>query len=109
MVSTASLFVFFAFYALYNTSKRAYLSNNNVIEKWLQNNPKQTKIVGFGLLVCAYTLLLFEKAIGCSTLIFLIQIMTIGSLIVILTPLKIIPKKLVMVLFALSIFIEFYH
>lgn len=109
MVSIASLLVFIAFYALYNTSKRAHLSNVFPLEKWIQENPKYSKITGLSLLFLGYAILLFEKAIGCSTLIFFIQIMTIGSLVVILAPLRIINNKFIIALFTISIFIEFYH
>lgn len=108
MISIASLIVFIAFFTLYNTSKRAHLSNTNSIERWLQKKPKQSKILGLVLLLAAYGILLTEKALGCSTLIFSIQIMTIGSLIVILAPLKVINNKLLFALFTFSIFLELY-
>lgn len=108
MISIASLLVFFGFYTLYNTSQKAYLSNTLTVEKWLQNNPKPSKLIGLGLLITAYLILLLEKAIGSSALIYLIQIMTIGSLVVILAPLKIINYKLILGMFFLVVFFESY-
>ncbi|OYX84699.1 MAG: hypothetical protein B7Y83_07310 [Flavobacteriales bacterium 32-34-25] len=109
MISIASLLVFFAFYTLYNTSQKAYLSNTLTVEKWLQNNPKPSKFIGLALLAFSFSILLIDKAIGSSTLIFTILIMSFGSLTVILAPLKIISNKLLFALFTISIFIELYY
>lgn len=108
MISIVSLLVFFAFYALYNTSQKACLSNTLSVEKWLQNNPKPSKILGLGLFALGFSILLFEKAIGSSALIFIILIMSIGSLTVIIAPLKIISNKLLFGLFSISFLLEFY-
>jgi hypothetical protein len=109
MITVASLFVFSSFYTLYYTSKRALLSYDYRIEKWIQRNPRPTKIISAGLLLLAYVLWLFSTALGTATLLFLIQLMTIGSLIVILTPLKVISSKAIVVLFAMAELLEFYY
>ncbi|MFH7014068.1 hypothetical protein ACHRV5_19605 [Flavobacterium sp. FlaQc-52] len=109
MITIASLFVFISFYMFYYTSKRAALSYNYSFEKWMNNNPKQTKITGLIFLLSAYTLWLFTKALCSGTLLFLIQLMTIGSLIIILSPLKIINSKTIAVLFILTGVIEIYY
>jgi len=109
MITIASLIVFLAFYTLYYTSKRAILSYDLGLEKWMKSNPKPTKIIGLGLLLLAYALWLFSQSLCCGTFMFLIQLMTIGSLIIILSPLKKINKYAIMALFVLVALLEFYY
>jgi len=93
----------------YYTSKRAVLSYDYSFEKWMNNNPKQTKITALIFLLLAYSLWLFSKATGSGTLLFFIQLMTIGSLIILLKPLKVINPKVITVLFILVGLLEFYY
>ncbi|KAF2339506.1 hypothetical protein [Flavobacterium tistrianum] len=109
MITIASLIVFLAFYTLYYTSKRAVLSYDLGFEKWMQRNPKQTKIVGLTLLLSAYAMWLFTQSLGCGTLMFFIQLMTVGSLIIILTPLKKINSKLLLALLIFVAATELYY
>jgi hypothetical protein len=109
MITIASLIVFLAFYTLYYTSRRAVLSYDLGFEKWMQKNPKQTKITGLVLLLTAYGFWLFTQSLGCGTLLFFIQLMTLGSLIVILTPLKKISRLTLLSLFIIVAFLEFYY
>ena len=109
MITIASLIVFLAFYTLYYTSKRAVLSYDLGFEKWMQKNPKQTKITGLVLLLLAYSFWLFSQSLCCGTLMFFIQLMTIGSLIVLLTPLKKISRSTLLILFIIIALLEFYY
>jgi hypothetical protein len=109
MITIASLIVFLAFYTLYYTSKRAVLSYDLGFEKWMKKNPKQTKITGLALLIIAYSLWLFTQSLGCGTLMFLIQLMTIGSLIIILTPLKKVNSKALLAFFIIIALLELYY
>lgn len=109
MITIASLIVFLAFYTLYYTSKRAALSYDLGFEKWMQKNPKQTKITGLILLLTAYIMWLFTQSLGCGTLIFFIQLMTIGSLIIILTPLKKVNSKVLLAILIIAALLEFYY
>ncbi|OOV19648.1 hypothetical protein [Flavobacterium sp. LM4] len=109
MITTASLIVFLAFYTLYYTSKKAVLSYDLGFEKWMQKNPKQTKITGLVLLLTAYGFWLFTKSLGCGTLLFFIQLMAVGSLIVVLTPLKKISRSSLLILFIIIGLLEFYY
>jgi hypothetical protein len=47
--------------------------------------------------------------LGSATLFFFIQLMTIGSLVVILTPLKVINNIGIIILFAAAGLLEFYY
>ena len=109
MITIATLIVFLAFYTLYYTSKRAVLSYDLGFEKWMQKNPKQTKITGLVLLLLAYSLWLFTQSLCCGTLMFFIQLMTIGSLIIILMPLKKVSSKVILLLFIVAALLEFYY
>ena len=109
MITIATLIVFLAFYTLYYTSKRAVLSYDLGFEKWMQKNPKQTKITGLTLLLLAYSLWLFTQSLCCGTLMFFIQLMAIGSLIIILMPLKRVSSKIILLLFVIAALVEFYY
>ncbi|MFW0737535.1 MULTISPECIES: hypothetical protein [unclassified Flavobacterium] len=109
MITIASLIVFLAFYTLYYTSKRAALSYDLGFEKWMKSNPKPTKILGLGLLLLAYALWLFTQSLCCGTFMFFIQLMTIGSLIIILAPLKKISRYAILAFFILAALLEFYY
>lgn len=109
MITIASLIVFLAFYTLYYTSKRAVLSYDFGFEKWMKDNPKPTKITGLALLTLAYASWLYTQSLGCGTLMFFIQLMTVGSLIIILTPLKKVNTKALLALFIIIAILEFYY
>ena len=109
MITIASLIVFLAFYTLYYTSKRATLSYDLGFEKWMKSNPKPTKLLGLGLLLLAYTLWLFTQSLCCGTFMFFIQLMTIGSLIIILAPLKKVNRYAILAFFTLAALLEFYY
>ncbi|CAD0001737.1 hypothetical protein [Flavobacterium salmonis] len=109
MITIASLVLFLAFYTLYHTSKKAVLSYDLGFEKWMQKNPKQTKITGLILLLSAYGFWLFTKSLCCGTLMFFIQLMAVGSLIVLLSPLKKISRSKLFILFIIIALSEFYY
>lgn len=109
MITIASLIVFLAFYTLYYTSKRAVLSYDLGFEKWMQKNPKQTKITGLALLVTAYAIWLITQSFCCGTLMFFIQLMTVGSLIIILTPLKKVSTKILLAILIIAALLELYY
>lgn len=109
MITITSIILFLAFYALYYTSKRVPLSGHFGFQKWMKKNPNPTKIIGLTLLAAAYVLWLYIASVGSGTLIFIVELMTIGSLIVILKPLKIINSKTLFLLFAVMGFFEIYY
>lgn len=109
MISIVSFLIFIGFYALYYTSQKTYVSYDRGFELWIKKNTKSTKYIGLLLLLSAFILLLLEKALGSGTLVFFILLMTIGSLIIILSPLKIIKPSFVIILFAVATLIEYYN
>lgn len=109
MISIVSFLIFIGFYTLYYTSQKTYVTYDKGFELWIKKNTKSTKYAGLSILLSAFILLLLEKAIGSGTLLFFIQLMTIGSLIIILSPLKIIKPSFVIILFAIATVIEYYN
>ena len=75
----------------------------------MKKNPNQTKITGILLLVTAYFLWISATALGVGSLLFVIALMAVGSLIVILKPLRIIPVKTILFLFIIMEAIEIYY
>lgn len=80
------LLVHIGFYFLYSTSKRAKL-NNTKVDLWLQNYTKISKLSGALLLIAAFGLSVILYGIGAGIFVAFILLMTIGSLIVVLSPL----------------------
>lgn len=109
MITITSSILFLAFYALYYTSKRVPLSYTLSFEKWMQKNQKSTKISGIILLITAYFLWIYTTGLGVGTLLFAIELMTIGSLIILLKPLKFIGIKSLFFLFIIIEFFEIYY
>jgi hypothetical protein len=109
MITISSTLLFLAFYTLYYTSKRVSLSYNLGFEKWMQNKPNPTKTIGLSLLLLAYFSWIYATALGAGTLLFFIELMAIGSLTVILKPLKIIPPETIIVLLTIMGILEIYY
>ena len=109
MFTIASIILFLAFYSLYYTSQRVPLDYNFGFEKWMHNNPDSTKIMGVLLLLIAYFLWLFIASVGSGTFLFLIELMAIGSLMVILKPLKVINSRSLFLIFFIMEFCEIYY
>lgn len=109
MITIASSILFLGFYTSYYTSKRANLSYNFGFEKWIRNNTNPTKLLGLTLLLSAYFMWLYIASVGSGTLAFIIELMTIGSLVIILKPLKIINSKSLLLLFVVMGFFEIFY
>lgn len=86
MILVIIAIVFLGFYALYNTSERALL-NTTKVDKCLQKHPKTSSLSGFMLIGCSFGLAMNYYGIGAGTLLTFIVLMTIGSLVVVVSPL----------------------
>lgn len=86
MIVIVSLTIFLGFYTLYNTSKKAKL-NITKVDKWLQHYPKISKLISLILITGSFGLLMNYYGIGAGIFISFIILMTIGSMIIIITPL----------------------
>ncbi|MEL4308024.1 DUF3325 family protein [Joostella sp. CR20] len=107
MISFVILLVFFGFYAFYSTSKRAVL-NNSKIDLWLQQKYSPLKLTGLLLLIISLGITILVKGFGAGTLLWIVILMTVGSLVVLITPLRTIHFKTLFVLFIFSVLVELF-
>ncbi|MBD8490702.1 hypothetical protein IFO69_18260 [Echinicola sp. CAU 1574] len=106
MITLAALLTFLGFFCFYNTSKRLKLSQSLGLEVWLQQNANKAKWIGGILLIVALLICLVAAGFAAGIFSFFILLMTAGSLIVILSPLKFINYKVLSVVFVLSLIFE---
>lgn len=76
-----------SFYMLYNTSKRAGL-RRDIFSTWLQQHMLFSKITGLILLFVSFSTLIATEGLGVGIFIGFLALMTFGSLIILLVPLK---------------------
>ena len=108
MVSVTIFIVFISFYFFYNTSKKTVKHNYNKLENWIDENIQLTIIIATILLIISLILNIYVFGFGAGSLLFFILFMTIGSLIIILTPLKLTRYKSVLLLFLISLLFELF-
>lgn len=96
---------FCGFYLLINTSKKAVL-RNGMLENSIQNNPKTAKIIGVFCLMLVMVTSVFSKGISSGILFVTFAILLVGSLVVLLNPIKIINFKWIIVILLVSLIVE---
>jgi len=106
MITLGALLAFLGFFAGYNTSRKAILVGNSSVEVWFRNNSLNARIAGLLLLIAALLVLTVNKGIGAGTFVFFVMLMTFGSLIVLLSPLKIVTIKSSAIAFAVAFAVE---
>lgn len=107
MITLSVFLVFVGFFALYLGSKRIELNFDWPIILWVRRQEINSKGTGVALFLMAALLSIQIWGLGAGMLFFFIQLMTIGSLVVLLTPLNILNYKFVAGLVAVSFLIEF--
>ncbi|MGS2760706.1 hypothetical protein [Sinomicrobium sp. M5D2P9] len=107
MTTLVVAITFFGFYALYNTSKRAILSHSLKIERWMQAHGKESKAGGLSLLFVALVLSVLHYGTAAGIFAFFVILMTLGSLIVIVAPLRFLRYQALILILLLSITFEF--
>lgn len=98
--------VFFGFFLCYNTSKRAELNSNFVLVKIGQRLPHASKVIGMLLMAVALAGSILYYGFGSGIFAFFIILMTMGSMIVLLAPLRFVGYKMVSILFLISLTME---
>ncbi|MCV9386128.1 hypothetical protein [Reichenbachiella ulvae] len=98
-----------AFYIVYHTSKRAVPTRFLKIERWFYYNETKTKSLSIMLLFIALSLAIILWGVAAGVLTFFVVLMTWGSLIVILSPIRVFTIKHLSVLFLLSLFSELFY
>lgn len=98
MTTLILLLTFAGFYALYNTSSQAKLSQQGSLEIWLRKQ-SSLKAVGIILLIISIILTVINYGLTAGMLYWVVIVSTIASLIIIICPLKIMTYKTVALIF----------
>ncbi|AWW32817.1 hypothetical protein DN752_23220 [Echinicola strongylocentroti] len=106
MITLAAFIVFLGFYLLYNTSKKAQLHQTHRLEIWAHHYPNQSKVIGLLLFLVGLLIAVFDSGLGAGIFTFFVLLMTIGSLVVVVTPIRFLNFKTLIVLFAISFIFE---
>lgn len=106
MVTFGILATFLGFYCCYGTSRRAVHSRPLPAHGLMAKNPGASN--GLGLLFLSIGLLLCIVALGTGSGIFsfLVILMTLGSLVVLVSPLRFMSRYAIALLFVLSFILE---
>jgi len=108
MVTLATSFSFFGFYMLYSTSKRAPLQLELKLQKQINENEKISTYCAVFLLIVSLLLCIADLGIGAGAFSFLLILMTVGSLIVLVAPLRFFKLSTIILITMLSLGIEIY-
>lgn len=106
MIASSVLLIFLGCFALYNTSKKALLTSNSSIEKWMQGNQKLSKIIGLAFLVVGLVVATFNFGNTSGIFFWMFIITAILSLLIVIYPLKKINYKHLIALFLVLFIIE---
>ena len=106
MITLIAALSFIGFYALYTTSKKADIQRVLFVEFRLQNNPTVAKAIGLSINFVALIISMAYMGVASGTFLFFVILMTVGSLVVLIAPLRYVAYQTVSVLFLLALFIE---
>lgn len=106
MITVTFLTIFLGCYALYNTSKKATLTKDGAIQKWLQNNVLYAKTTGICFLLISITLSLTLFGLSGGIITWLIAASVMFSLILLIAPFKIINYVFITVFSIITFIIE---
>ncbi len=106
MITSSILFIFLGSFMMYNTSRTALLSTNLSIEKWVQNNHLISKTIGLSFFIMASIMIIIAFGLTSGILFWFVSLILILGLLVIVSPLKIITYKHIIVLFSALFILE---
>lgn len=106
MVTLIAFLVFAGFYTCYYTSVKAVLIGHSGLEIAIRKNTTLAKRIGGILLLAGLSSAVFYDGIGAGTLQFFIMLMASGSLVILLSPLKILTLRSASIAFAIGFLIE---
>ena len=106
MVSLALLSCFCGFYLCYTTSKKVEAPNVFGIGKWGKKKAKTAKGTGLLLLGVSCALTIIQFGLGAGIFAFSVFLMTWGSLVVLLNPLRLLDPKVLASVFFLIVLSE---
>ncbi|MDO6674118.1 hypothetical protein Q4517_00965 [Tenacibaculum sp. 1_MG-2023] len=106
-MKTVTLFlIFIGCYALYSTSEKAFLIKNTPLQKWFHNNKRNTKIIGKITLLIGLLFSINFFGLSAGIITWIVTASLFLSLIVLITPLRVINYAFLYVLFTLTFLIE---
>ncbi len=100
MATGISLLTFISFYLLYGTSKKMAPVGELGFEKWTSEHKKASHYSSLTLMIVSLGLSCFYWGIGSGTFTFFIILMTVASLIILLTPLRLVNYTFLGIIFA---------
>ncbi|RLK02972.1 hypothetical protein [Tenacibaculum discolor] len=106
MKTVTFLIIFLGCYALYNTSEKAYLSNTFSLQKWFQSHKHFTNIIGLIFLLVGLLLSITFFGLSAGIITWIVAVSLFLSLIILITPLRMINYAFLTVLFTLTFLIE---
>ncbi|MDO3694966.1 hypothetical protein QVZ41_08940 [Wenyingzhuangia sp. chi5] len=109
MISILIILLFFTFYIFYVTTKRINIVSNLRFEKNIQAHPSLAKKIGLMLMLISFIISIDQLGFCVGILFNVIGFMTIGGLIVLLTPLQLITYKNICIAFVLCFLIEWFQ
>lgn len=105
MITLAALFVFLGFMLCYFTSEKAALPKMKFVGK-VKENMRFAKLTGVLLLLWAMVLAIVYSGLATGILTFFILLMTLGSLVVLCVPLRVINVKVIIPFFIIAAVLE---
>lgn len=106
MWSLLTTLIFIGFYFNYATSKKMKLDSFIGFHKGFDQRRGSFKMVGLTFLILALAICINQLGYGSGVFIYFILLMTLGSLIVLLAPLKLIRPIPIFIFIALAILTE---
>ncbi|GGF27152.1 hypothetical protein [Echinicola rosea] len=106
MITITVLIALAGFVCFYITSKRAVLTKELPLVKWGQQQPLMAKRVGSALLIIGGALSIVALGIGAGIFAYSVVLMTVGSLVVLLNPLRVLDPKVLVLMFTVSLLLE---
>lgn len=106
MITSIVFLILSGCFTLVNTSKKAVLNNDTVVEKWIQTHTIKSKYIGCGFLLLALAVSIFNFGLTSGILFWLIALMTLMSLVIIIAPLRVIRSKYLLFILLISLIIE---
>lgn len=106
MKTVTFFLIFIGCYALYSASEKAFLINNTRLQKWFHNNKRNTKLIGTTTLLISLLLSITFFGLSAGIITWIVATSLFLSLIILITPLKVINYTFLTALFMLTFLIE---
>ncbi|WBX72965.1 hypothetical protein PG913_08650 [Tenacibaculum pacificus] len=107
MITIGVLLILLGNIVLYNTSKKVELYSNTTVERWIQQHTNYSQIIGCLLLISALPFICYSIGITSGLIFWLVTLMLFLSLVVVISPLKIVNYKHLAIVFLILIIIEY--